>query len=185
VSLVAATLGIWWGHSLYFAARDLRNGTAAWDRGEMELARLHWESAASRPAPGNGYARRAMDRLIRLEEALEAEGRSAEALRLCFSIGGIAHATEGYWSWYAPERNFAEGRIPALAEILGVSLSPDRYTLYRPVRHGAAHAAILGFAGFVAAAWAAIGAGDARKRRAWSALALLLLAAWLLLLRAA
>lgn len=154
--VVAGVFAIFEVYCLRFAYVHLRVGDDARIRGNMGMARVSWESAASRPAPFNVFAREAMGRLVEHEKALEADGRLAEALRACFSIKGIARSTDGYRHYYKAQEEYVDGRIPDLARGIGVELSPDRYTLYRPIRGWAAHLAILLFAGFVLSAFQAI-----------------------------
>lgn len=185
----AAVLGVFLAvaeaYCLHAAARHLRAGDAALARGDVALARLSWESAAARPAPFNGYAEAAMGRLTALEKSFEGEGNPAEALRLCFSIRGIARSVDGPLPFYREEEKYVEGRIPALAAVLGVELSPDRYTPYRPIRAWASLPAILCFAGFVLAAFAALREGGRGRTVRAGLLAAGLFLLWLLLLRAA
>ncbi len=163
----------------------LDTGKEAGRRGDLDTARLEWESAASRPAPFNPYAAEGMRLLVGMERRLEDEGRFAEALRVCFSIQGIVGATSGYWSYYSDEGGYVSGRIPELARRMGVAIAPERFFLYRPVRGWAAHLAVGSFVLSVASALAAI-TGASRRRRVrmgWVAVVAFLL--WLLFLRSA
>lgn len=168
---------------LHFAYVQLRNGDDAYARGNVDLARLSWESAASRPAPFNLFAREAMDRLIEHEKGLEKAGRLAEALRVCFSIRGIAHSTAGYFTYYGKQEEYVLGRIPELSSRLGVDLSLDRYTLYRPIRGWSAHAGVLFFFGFVLAGFGAIRSNERRRAILCGVLAACSFVLWLFFLR--
>jgi hypothetical protein len=179
------TLGVAWAHCLLYSRQHLASGDAAAAAGDAETARLEWETAASRPAPLNGYAREAMARLVALEETLERQGRTAEALRVCFSVRGIANASAGLWPWYRAERDLASGRIEALSRDRGVRFGPDRFTLFRPVRTWPAFGALASFAGFVWLALKAIVAAGGRPRAALGAASAALFLLWLLLLRTA
>lgn len=183
--VAALTVGVAWAHCLVFSRQHLGSGDSAAAAGDAERARLEWETAASRPAPLNGYAREAMGRLVALEESLERQGRSAEALRICFSVRGIANAAAGPWPWYRTERDLASGRIEAFSRDLGVKLGPDRFTLFRPVRAWAAFGALASFAGFVALAIKAIAAGGPRRAAALGFASAAFFLLWLLLLRTA
>lgn len=185
VLVAALTLGVAWAHCLLFSRQHLGSGDGAAAAGDAETARLEWETAASRPAPLNGYAREAMGRLVALEEDLERQGRSAEALRICFSVRGIANAAAGPWPWYRAERDLASGRIETLSRGLGVRLAPDRFTLFRPVRAWAAFGALAAFAGFVWLALKAIVAAGGRPRAALGTASAALFLLWLVFLRMA
>ncbi len=178
------TLGVAWAHCLIFSARHLGLGDRAEAARDTETARLEWETAASRPAPLNGYAAEAMGRLLLMETALERQGRTAEALRVCFSVRGIANAAAGLWPWYRAERDLASARIEALSRELGVGFGPDRFTRFRPVRAWAAFGALAAFAGFVWMTLKAIAAGG-RPRAALGAASAALFLVWLVLLRIA
>ncbi len=186
ILLVAAlTVGVAWAHYLLFSRQHLGLGDGAAAAGDAETARLEWETAASRPAPLNAYAREAMGRLVALEESLERQGRPAEALRVCFSVRGIANAAAGFWPWYRAESDLASDRIEALSRDLGARLGPDRFTLFRPVRAWAAFGALASFAGFVWLAIKAIVAAGVRPRAALGAVSAALFLLWLVLLRMA
>ena len=180
--VVAGVLAIFEVYCLRFAYVHLRKGDDARARGNIDLARLSWESAASRPAPFNVFAREAMDRLVEHEKTLEADGRLAEALRTCFSIKGIARSTDGYRHYYKTQEEYVDGRIPDLARRLGVELSRDRYILYRPIRGWVAHLALLLFAGFVLSAFRAIRSDGKRDLILYAALSACSFLLWLLFL---
>lgn len=183
VTAAGILAAIFEAHCLLSASRHLERGNRAAAAGRPDLARLEWESAAARPAPFNAFAREAMARLVAEEERLEGEGRTAEALRLCFSIRGIAASTEGYLSYYDRERSAVMDRMPKLSAALGVELSPDRYTPYRPVRTFAAHLAIMCFAGFALSGVLAIRAEGGKSRILRGVLSAALFVLWILFLR--
>lgn len=186
VLAVVAMVGlVWEGVCLLEAHRHLVAGDEARAKGNPDLARLEWESGASRPAPFNRFASQAMERLIRLEEQYESDGRIGDALRVCFSIGAIAQATDGIVSWYPEAAGFAFRRAAELSEKAGVEFSPDRFTLFRPVRKVPAILSLLFLAGFVLAVSSEIlERGGGRGRRYLPAAAIACFLIWLLLLRA-
>lgn len=183
--VVAGLLAVLEAYCLQFAYVHLRRGNVAYARGDTDMARLSWESAACRPAPFNVFACDAMDRLVEFEKTLEADGRNAEALRACFSIKGIARSTAGYRTYYGEQEKYASGRIPVLAGRLGVELSEDRYTLYRPIREWAAHLALLFFSGFVVGAFRSIRSEGRREKVLSGALSACSFLLWLIFLRMA
>lgn len=186
VLIVAAlTLGVAWAHCVVFSRQHLASGDAAAAAGDAVTARLEWEAAASRPAPLNGFAAEAMGRLVAMEAAFERQGRAAEALRVCFSVRGIANAAAGPWPWYRAESDLASARIEALSRELGVRFGPDRFTLFRPLRAWIALGALAAFAGFVWLTLKAIASAAGRPRAALGAASAALFLAWLLLLRLA
>ena len=185
LAILACVLLVLEAWCLRFAYVQLRKGDDAYASGNMDMARLSWESAASRPAPFNRFAGDAMNRLVEHEKALEAEGRLAEALRACFSIKGIARSTVGYRTYYGEQEKYAAGRIPVLADRMGVELSGDRYTLYRPIREWAAHLAVFFFSGFVLSGFWSIRIEARREGILFGALSACSFLLWLIFLRLA